>query len=58
MFKHGIVYFNRVYIEPFLASALVSCSLKIPENQIFTGAFICCAFRGYEIGVLAENGLN
>lgn len=58
MFKHGRVYFDRVHIEQFLASALISCSLKTPENQSFVGAFICGGFREYQIGVLAGNGLN
>ena len=41
------------FINPFLANAPILCiPLKTPENQRFSGVF-----RGYEMGILAWNGL-
>ena len=37
----------------FLVNVLILSSLKTQENQKFSGAF-----RGYEMGTLARNGLN
>ena len=54
MFKHSIKknHFNRVHIESFQASVLVSYPLKTLEDQSFYDPFISGVFRGYEIGPL------
>ena len=39
-------------VTPFLANVPILYPLKTPENLFFSGAF-----RGYQMGTLARNGL-